>query len=886
ALLASFATFLVVNPANQLTPSLAFTCLSLFMLLRLPVYILPEVVSRFVKATFAWSKEDPPVLKDINLNVKAGSLVAVVGLVGSGKSSLLSAILGALEKSSGSVDVRGRVAYVAQQSWIQNRTLKENISFTNTADEDRYQKVVEACALRQDLDMLPGGDRTQVGDKGFNLSGGQKLRISLARAAFHDADVYLLDDPFSAVDVHVASHLFDHVLGPSGILKTKTRILMTHSVAFLSQADWIVFLENGQVKEQGTYNDLLTGNGRTKNKAAVNTPAEDAPRHRSLTALYQFGKVGVSQKRSCHSWKLTHGSLYDRVAEHRQDRRTERSSGWPIYREYLTRVGWKFLLPSMLATYVSYACKYGSSFWLSRWSSDPDPAHKLEYIMGYGVILVVMCIFNLLHWVVFVFGSLRAAASFHSQLLQSVMRSPISFFDTTPMGRVINRFSRDIDLVDKEVPFYAALNMANIASMSLLVFVLCIPSAYFVIIVALTSILFLGLMIVTLPSFRQVRRIQSVSRSPVLSHFGETISGALSIRAFGATEKFVKALERHLDNSINCYVHSASLDGCRMVLVQLLTMLLSVGASLVTVIARRSLDAGMVGMVLSYTLQVCLRDTELSTTALLPSCILRAVRRRSNRLPGRKKNERGTSSIEPFPRDPGSERTNAERPPSETRTRRSRNAKVVGMVGRTGAGKSTFALALFRVVEPRSGTIIVDDVDITKIGLHDLRLKMTIISQDPVLFAGTLRWNLDPFNERTDEDLWKSLEQAHLKEFVASQESGLDCDIAEGGDNLSAGQRQLVCLARALLRQSKVLVLDEATSSVDLETERLVKETTRTDFQRTTVITIAHKLHTIMDCDKILLMSAGEIVEQGSPGELLKIEDGLFYAMARNAGLA
>ncbi|KAG0436910.1 hypothetical protein HPB47_017701, partial [Ixodes persulcatus] len=455
---------------------------------------------------------------------------------------------------------------------------------------------------------------------GFNLSGGQKLRISLARAVFHDADVYLLDDPFSAVDIHVASHLFDHVVGPSGILKSK----------------------------------------------------------------------------------------------------------------------------------------YGSSLWLSLWSTDPDPANKHEYILGYGMILVVMCVFNLVHWVIFLFGSLRAAASFHDQLLQSVMRSPISFFDTTPMGRVINRFSRDIDLVDKDVPFYAAMNMANIASMSLLVVVLCIPSAYFVIIVVVTSILFLGLMM------------------------ADEVS-----------------------------------------LVGLMSVMLT--ASLVAV--ERVMEY------FNLPQEAPWKNAKVQPAAGWPT--------------------RGE----------------------------------VGVVGRTGAGKSTCALALFRVVEPMSGSIVVDDVDVTEIGLHDLRLKMTIIPQDPVLFAGTLRWNLDPFNKHPDEAVWKALEQAHLKDFVSSQESGLDCDIAEGGDNLSAGQRQLVCLARALLRQSKVLVLDEATSSVDLETERLVKETTRAEFHSTTVITIAHKLHTVMDCDQILVLSAGEIVEQGSPADLLKIKDGLFFKMARDAGL-
>ncbi|XP_040070390.1 multidrug resistance-associated protein 1 [Ixodes scapularis] len=922
AALASFGTFLLVSPANQLTPSIAFTCLSLFMLLRFPMYILPDVLSRLIRclgslkrlsafleeaeldekmigaspdkgdavslkgASFTWASEEPAGLRDLTLNVKEGSLVAVVGPVGCGKSTLLNAILGTLEKVSGSVDVQGRLAYVAQQSWIQNATVKENIIFTNTANEERYQQVVEACALRPDLEMLPAGENTEVGDKGINLSGGQKLRISLARAVYHDADVYLLDDPFSAVDVHVASHLFEHVVGPTGALKSKTRILVTHSVTVLPQVDWIVLLDKGGIKEQGTYRDLLENDGSDFSAFLK----KHAKKHSSSSNLKATAKTERPNEESVEKDVIDEAELAD------EERMNTGSVKWNIYAEYLNRAGWKFLVPAIIAIFVAYCFEYGSGLWLSEWSSHPDPFMRATYMVGFGALLVGMSIFNFIYSVLFVLGSMRTASSIHSQLLQSVMRSPISFFDKTSMGRIVNRFSRDVDLIDKEVPFLLSMNVTDLASIVMLVVVICFPSAYFLIIVAVVLLLFTGLTVASLPAFRQVRRMQSVTRSPVFTHFGETVSGAVSIRAFGATKPFMETLERFLDDNINCYVHSAALDGCRVVAIQALTLLLSTTTALVSVAGRDFLEASMAGLTLTYTMQMAEEMTYVVMMFVMLEASMVAVERAMDYFDLPEEAPWRNAEVQPAAEWPTrgdvtfGDYSAAYRDDVEPVLRhvnfQAQDGQKVGIVGRTGAGKSTLALALFRMIEPKTGSIVVDKVDIAKIGLHDLRLKMTIIPQDPVLFAGTLRWNLDPFDEHSDDAVWKALEQAHLKEHVVGEGLGLDYDIAEGGDNLSAGQRQLVCLARALLRQSKVLILDEATSSVDLATDQLVKETIHSEFQSTTMITIAHKLHTVMDCDKILVLAAGEVLEQGTPKELLEIKNGHFFTMARDAGVA
>ncbi|XP_077519149.1 multidrug resistance-associated protein 1-like [Amblyomma americanum] len=926
AALASFGTFLAVNPTKRLTPEIAFVSLSLFSLMRFPMGILPDVISKFIRflvsmgrlakflnqaeldleavggnpeqgdsvtlknATLSWSRQESPVLKNISLNFKTGSLVAVVGSVGSGKSSLLSAILGTLEKISGSIDVQGRVAYVPQQCWIQNATVKGNIVFTNPLDEERYQQVVEGCALLPDLEMLPGGESTEIGEKGINLSGGQKLRLSLARAVYHNADVYLLDDPFSAVDVHVAAHLFEHVVGPTGILNSKTRILVTHSVTYLPQVDWIVLLNQGVVQEQGTYEDLVAREG-SEFAAFLQQHVKAHPSSNNLAAA-----ANSNDSKDKQADQSTGRSMADKCNLTEEETVCTGYVGRRVYGAYFKKVGWHFLIPAFITCCLTFGSEYGSAAWLSKWSQDADASRKHFYLIGYGLFLISYVVFNFVFWIIFVVGTLRAAVWFHNQLLHSIMRSPLSFFDTTPMGRVVNRFSRDIESVDKEVPINANLTMCNIVWGMQLLILICIMSPYFTIVVIIAVCLFASITIVSLPAFRHVQRLRSVTRSPILSHISESIAGVVSVRAFGATKQFINTLERHVDNNINCCYHSLALDCCRLVIANTLALVVSLGASLLTVTGRGSLSPGMVGLVLSYTLEVSNAASYTFRMFALLETSLVAVERIKEYIGLAEEAPWRNTETQPAAEWPSrgdvvySNYSAAYRDDLEMVLKginiEAYDGQKIGLVGRTGAGKSTLALALFRIIEPKTGTIDVDSVDIAKIGLHDLRSKMTIIPQDPVLFAGTLRWNLDPCAEYSDEALWQALEQAHLKEFVATQDAGLDYEVLEGGENLSAGQKQLVCLTRALLRKCKVLVLDEATSSVDLATDHLVKETIHREFRDTTVITIAHRLHTIMDCDRILVLSAGEIVEEGSPSELLKKEDGLFLGMARDAGLA
>ncbi|CAN8006110.1 unnamed protein product [Ixodes hexagonus] len=858
AALASFATFLMVSPNNHLTPSIAFASFSLFMLLRFPMGILPDVISRLVRfvvslgrlskflsepeldehtvggspalgksmtleqATFAWSNQDSPVLKDINLHVTKGSLVAVVGSVGSGKSSLLSAILGNLEKISGSVDIQGRLAYVPQQSWIQNATVKGNIIFTNAVDEERYERVVDACALRPDIEMLPGGENTEIGEKGINLSGGQKLRLSLARAVYHDGDVYLLDDPFSAVDVHVATHLFEQVVGPTGLLRSKTRILVTHSVTFLPQVDWIVLLDKGVIKDQGTYSDLLAKNG-SDFSTFLQKHIKGNSSSASLESADKEDTEGPAEEPKDKGEKVDSKLTDDEAIG-------TGYVGWRVYSEYLKRVGWKFLLPSVLAMAICYGSEFGSSVWLSKWSTDPEPSRRNGYLIGFGLFLVSTSIFNFVLWIVFMLGCLRAAASFHDQLLRSIMRSPLSFFDTTPMGRIVNRFSRDIESIDKDVPLCFNMTMTNIFWVSLLAVVVCILSAYFVAVVVLTLFFFLALTTISLPAFRHVHRLQSTTRSPLFSHFSETISGVASIRAFGVKQQFMRTLECRVDDNINCCYHSTGLDGYVALDVPRYGAWSTSPTGVFTVLYPPRIKSG----------------SEVATNDGAETCCTFSPMSRSWRcshlandkiLQGEAMTRKGQDQITPS-RLARLRKTNGY----------SRKQKDLYVAPCNHSMMKCCGGCLY--YKGRAGTLLCQQVRITVgcrvVSPYGLRCHISCLIK-PVGSTGTAKVQLVCFSSYFPGSV------VPPKEFLLLRDT-----FAQDGSRsreqrllfFSAGQRQLVCLTRALLRQSKVLVLDEATSSVDLDTDHLVKETIRTEFRDTTIITIAHRLHTIMDCDR------------------------------------
>ncbi|NXA48635.1 MRP3 protein, partial [Nothocercus julius] len=975
--LTTFAVYVSVDENNILDAEKAFVSLSLFNILKFPLNMLPQVISSLAQTsvslkriqqflnhdeldpncvetkaiapgcaitvtngTFSWGRELKPSLKDINLLIPSGSLVAVVGHVGCGKSSLVSALLGEMEKLEGEVAVKGAVAYVPQQAWIRNATLKDNILFGQTPNEQKYQNVLEACALKTDLEVLPGGDQTEIGEKGINLSGGQRQRVSLARAVFSNADIYLLDDPLSAVDSHVAKHIFDRVIGPDGVLKGKTRILVTHGISFLPQVDHIVVLVDGKVSEMGSYQELLKQNQAFSEFLRNYSPDEDVEEDEP-TIVEEEEVLLAEDTVSIHTDLADNEPVTNEVRK--QFLRACRTVS-ELFESHLLAMelgqvncslcfirAWvplSLAVPLLVTFYFSlvklavfwqymkavspvislficflYCCQnaaaIGANMWLSDWTNEPVVnGTQLNTTMRIGVyaalgllqgVLVLISSFTL------AMGSIRAARTLHSGLLENKFHSPQSFYDTTPIGRIINRFSKDIFVIDEVIPPAILMFLGSFfTSLSTMIVIVASTPLFAVVIVPL-AVLYFFVQRFYVATSRQLKRLESVSRSPIYSHFSETITGASVIRAYGRQKSFVGISDRKVDENQKSYYISIVSNRWLGIRVEFVGNCIVLFAALFAVIGKNSLNAGLVGLSVSYALQVTMAlNWMVRMTSDLETNIV-AVERI--------KEYSETETEAPWVIED-------RRPPADwpskgelefvnysVRYRKGldlvlqdlnlqvHGGEKIGIVGRTGAGKSSMTLCLFRILEAVKGEIKIDGVKISDIGLHDLRSKLTIIPQDPVLFSGTLRMNLDPFNKYSDEEIWKALELSHLKRFVSSQPSMLDFECSEGGENLSIGQRQLVCLARALLRKTRILVLDEATAAIDLETDDFIQMTIRTQFEDCTVLTIAHRLNTIMDYTRVLVLDKGAIAEFDTPANLIASK-GIFYSMAKDAGLA
>ncbi|XP_060108083.1 ATP-binding cassette sub-family C member 3 [Heteronotia binoei] len=977
--LTTFAVYVTVDEKNVLDAEKAFVSLSLFNILRFPLNMLPQVISNIAQAsvslkriqhflshdeldpnsvetklitpgyavtvrdgTFSWAKDLEPALKDINWLVPSGSLVAVVGHVGCGKSSLVSALLGEMEKLHGEAAVKGSVAYVPQLAWIQNATLKDNILFGHSYNEQKYQTVLEACALQQDLEVLPGGDQTEIGEKGINLSGGQRQRVSLARAVFSDADVYLLDDPLSAVDSHVAKHIFDKVIGPEGTLQGKTRILVTHGINFLPQVDHIVVMVDGRISEMGSYQELLKQNKSfaefLRNYAPDEDIEEDEPtivedeevllaedtlsNHtdladsepvtnevrkqflRQLSVISSDGECPskMSTKRKVCDKKPSEPLLTRKGPPEKLIQAETAETGTvklTVFWQYMKAVGPFVSLFICFLYCCQNAAAVGSNIWLSIWTNEPvnngTQSNMHTNVGVYAALGLLQGLLVLISSFTLAMGGIKAARILHAGLLENKLRTPQSFYDTTPTGRIINRFSKDIYVIDEVIPPTILMFLGTFFNSLSTMIVIIASTPLFAAVIIPLAILYYFAQRFYVATSRQLKRLESVSRSPIYSHFSETVTGASVIRAYRREKSFVRISDMKVNDNQKSYYPGIVANRWLGVRVEFVGNCVVFFAALFAVLSKDSLTAGLVGLSVSYALQVTMAlNWMVRMTSDLETNIV-AVER--------VKEYSETETEAPWIIED-------KRPPENwpaqgqvqfanysVRYRKGldlvlkdlsldvKGGEKVGIVGRTGAGKSSMTLCLFRILEAAKGEIQIDGVRISEIGLHDLRSKLTIIPQDPVLFSGTLRMNLDPFSTYSEAEIWRALELSHLKRFVSSQPAMLDFECSEGGENLSVGQRQLVCLARALLRKTRILILDEATAAIDLETDDLIQMTIRTQFEDCTVLTIAHRLNTIMDYTRVLVLDKGKIAEFDTPSRLVASR-GIFYSMAKDAGLA
>ncbi|XP_077999254.1 ATP-binding cassette sub-family C member 5-like [Glandiceps talaboti] len=951
-----------------------------------------DVAVEITMATFAWDKQEKehkkeekksmeeermmterveedseisngvPILFDINLRLKKGQLIGICGSVGSGKSSLISAILAQTQLISGEVAIDGSIAYVSQQAWITNTTLKENILFGNCYDKKMYEDAVFATCLHEDIDKLPSGDETEIGERGINLSGGQKQRVSLARALYANRDIYLLDDPLSAVDTRVGRHIFDIYI--KGGLSGKSVLFITHQLQYLSGCDRILVMKDGRIVENGHHNELMKSGGQyatlietfhgdeifdnsddicsqkdcdeslnmyshpessvCKN-SLVHTPIDLGNSNENVTRSMsdldnQYREkynsaISLESRASIvnedHNAVInTHGTVDGRLMTEEEKR--EGDVSWKTYHCYINEAGGYGIAFVVLFLFLaSGGCITATSWWLGYWitqgtlqitNSTTNYTETLVsvnlaentdvsyFVTVYVGILAAVLVFTVLKCLFYVAVSLQASSKLHDKVFLQVFHSPMSFFDTTPSGRILNRFSQDQDQVDVQL----RVLMQNMFDYMAIIFFNCLSIIIVFPWFLLACIPFAILFILCYKYFhhavRDCKRLENISRSPWISHITATVQGLPVIQAFSKQNYFEQKFNDLLDtNTVTFYTFSlcSRWVGIRLDIIAICTAFFT---AILTISTHGQIPPSYAGIALSYAIsfvgffQYAVRLT-IDVQARFTSV------ERINYYIQNLKPEASPILLDQRPPEhwPQKGKLQVKNLKMSYRNNlpmvlRGVNFKVesmekIGIVGRTGAGKSSIGVSLFRLVEAMSGSIYIDDIDISTIGLQDLRSRLSVIPQDPVLFVGSIRYNLDPFDQYSDSEIWTALEKCFLKNTIVELEGKLASPVVENGENFSVGERQLICMARALLRRSKILLLDEATAAVDTETDSLIQQTIRDAFKDCTMLIIAHRLNTVLNCDKILVMGDGKVVEFDTPSVLLANQNSQFSRM-------
>ncbi|KAK2406346.1 ABC transporter C family member [Trifolium repens] len=760
---------------------------------------------------FIWDHESvSPTLTHVNLEIKQGQKVAVCGPVGAGKSSLLYAILGEILKISGTVNVGGTLAYVSQSSWIQSGTVQDNILFGKPMDKTRYEKAIKACALDKDINDFSHGDLTEIGQRGINMSGGQKQRIQLARAVYNDADIYLLDDPFSAVDAHTASILFNDCVMTS--LREKTVVLVTHQVEFLSEVDTILVMEGGKVIESGNYENLLT--------------------------------AGTA-------FELLMSAHKDTITDLNQDSENK----------------------------IGSENETSSTYWLAIAIEIPKVTN-VTLIGVYALISFSSAAFIYVRTYLTALLGLKASTVFFSSFTTAIFNAPMLFFDSTPVGRILTRASSDLYILDFDIP-YSITFVASITLEIVVVTCIMVSVTWQVLIVAapamVASILIQNYYQATA---RELIRINGTTKAPVMNFAAETSHGVVTVRAFNMLDRFFENYLKLVDMDASLFFHSNVAMEWVILRVEALQNLTVITAALLLILLPQGyVSPGLVGLSLSYAFTLTGAQVFWTRWFSNLSNYIISVER--------------INQFIHIPAEPPAIVDN-NRPPSswpskgridlqglEIRYRPNaplvlkgitcafKEGSRVGVVGRTGSGKSTLISALFRLVEPSRGDILIDGINICSIGLKDLRMRLSIIPQEPTLFKGSIRTNLDPLGLYSDDEIWKAVEKCQLKETINKLPSLLDSSVSDEGGNLSLGERQLICLGRVLLKRNRILVLDEATASIDSATDIILQRVIRQEFAECTVITVAHRIPTVIDSDMVMVLSYGKLVEFDEPSKLM-----------------
>ncbi|KAI8324897.1 hypothetical protein GQ54DRAFT_255639 [Martensiomyces pterosporus] len=1029
----TLATFTVHTKVmgQQLTASVAFTALALFKTLRGPMDQLPDFFSFCLQskvsvdrvAKFLDEEETPKyalkeqsgtsvgtqdsqtaqatapdaqmaipaILRDLTINFPVGKLSIIAGPTGCGKTSLLMALLGEMRLTAGKLLIPGAVysahaalssddpfathesvAYVAQQAWLLNDTIRGNITFGLPFDEQRYNEVVRMCALSRDFEILEAGDMTEVGERGVALSGGQKQRICLARAVYSPARHIVMDDCLSAVDAHTAKHLYESCL-VAPYMADRTRILVTHAVGLtIKGAAMVVVMQDGRVAAAGSPLEVLRS-GKLSEETLREADEEQQNAATRAEASGKKGKQadvgdGIDKRFDGQEGKKEDAGAADKDKDKGKLTTEEGWSRghveWRVYASYFKASGGLWLWAVLTVLFlVTQAMQVAQDWWLREWAaaySSPSltpsstkaaggsalavsPAGlqnvaglsaqssfiaggvagvgqmaldvyggkkdvDLAYFIGVYILIALASIVGILSRSLLQFwSSLKASKTLHERLLHTVLRAPVRFFDTTPVGRLINRFSKDMETIDQSLSSSLSIFITEVISSLAILVVIAVITPAFTFGAIIVAGIYWVIGMLYLSASREIKRFESVTKSPIYTQFGETLNGVSTIRAYGQEKRFMKTNYGKIDDNIRPFIYMWGANRWLSIRVDLAGALVSFMAGLLALTATGRMDAGLAGLSLSYALNFTEHILWVVRFYSINEMNLNSVERVveyldvepeapvsiPDRVPPAQWPHEGRISVEDL------ELRYAENLPPVIRgiSFEVNPREKVGIVGRTGAGKSTLTLAMFRFMEASSGRIVVDGVDISQIGVGDLRSRLTIIPQDPVLFTGTIRSNLDPFNEHADDELWLALRRAHLlgDDDSAQQHSGgvvtlsrtitdLEMVVTENGSNFSQGQRQLIALARALVKRTRVIILDEATASVDFDTDAKIQTTIRNEFTDSTLLCIAHRLRTIVDYDKVLVLDHGEVVEYDTPYNLLLKEEGLFRHMCLKSG--
>ncbi|KAL1293412.1 putative ABC transporter C family member 15 isoform X2 [Arachis ipaensis] len=858
------------------------------------------------KGRFSWDPESrTPSIDQIELKVKRGMKVAICGSVGSGKSSLLSGILGEIYKQSGKVKISGTKAYVPQSPWILTGNIRDNITFGKEYDPEKYEKTVQACALKKDFELFSCGDLTEIGERGINMSGGQKQRIQIARAVYQDADIYLLDDPFSAVDAHTGTHLFKECL--MGILKEKTILFVTHQVEFLPAADLILVMQNGKITQAGKFEELLKQNIGFEVLVGAHSKALE-----SILTVENSSRTAqnpIAEAESNLNAKLMHKEQHDTVEDNPPERKgnegklvqdEERETGSiskEVYWTYLTTAKGGALVPVIILAQSSFQIlQIASNYWMA-WvcptSSDAKPIFDMNFILLIYMVLSVsgaLCV--LVRALLVAYTGLWTAQTFFTSMLHSVLRAPMSFFDSTPTGRILNRVSTDQSILDLEMAtklgwcaFSVIQILGTIAVMSQVAW------QVFAIFIPVTAVCIWYQRYYT-PTARELARLAQIQIAPILHHFAESLAGAASIRAFDQEGRFIHTNLDLVDGHARPWFHNVSaMEWLSFRLNILSNFVFAFSLVMLVSLPEGIINPSIAGLAVTYGINLNVLQAQViwnicnAENKMISVERILQYRNIASEAPLVIQDSRPPSN---WPATGTICFTNleiryAEQLPSVLKhiTCTFPGQKKIGVVGRTGSGKSTLIQAIFRIVEPREGSIVIDNVDICKIGLHDLRSRLSIIPQDPSMFEGTVRGNLDPLELYSDTQIWEALDKCQLGQLVREKQDKLDSPVVENGENWSVGQRQLFCLGRALLKRSSILVLDEATASVDSATDGVIQQIISHEFKDRTVVTIAHRIHTVIDSDLVLVLSDGRIAEYDEPSKLLEREDSFFYKLIK-----